>query len=219
MVMQLGEQEQAALQASIAQVGQRVAQELGKHPDLPHALHVVSFLHAAIDKTVSRAALRGQAPACQAGCASCCHLRVEVSPVEALRLADGLRHWPPEQLQDLHQRLHLRLARLEAAGEAYPRLPCVFLQDGLCSIYPWRPANCRKAHSFSAVDCQQGAAHIPQDLAITLAAEALQAGTAQGYRQAGLAVVPLELTRAMLWALEQPSAGAHWLDGKDVPPL
>jgi hypothetical protein len=49
--------------------------------------------------------------------------------------------------------------------------------------------------------------------------EALQAGTAQGYRQAGLAVAPLELTRALLWALEQPSAGEHWLAGKDVPTL
>lgn len=217
--MQLGEQEQAALKASIAQVGQRVARELGERPELAQALHVVGFLHAAIDKTVDQAALRGQKPACQPGCASCCHLRVEVSPVEALRLAACLQDWPAEKLQDLQQGLHLRLARLNESTEPSPRLPCVFLQDSMCSIYPWRPANCRKAHSFSAEDCQQGAAHIPQDLAITLAAEALQAGTAQGYRQAGLAVAPLELTRALLWALEQPSAGEHWLAGKDVPTL
>ncbi|NWK79880.1 YkgJ family cysteine cluster protein [Aquitalea sp. LB_tupeE] len=217
--MQLGEQEQAALKASIVQVGQRVARELGERPELEQALHMVGFLHAAIDKTVAQAALRGQAPACQAGCASCCHLRVEVSPVEALRLAGCLQDWPEARRQDLLQRLRLRLALLENAREPAPRLPCVFLQDNMCSIYPWRPANCRKAHSFSAADCQQGAVHIQQDLAITLAAEALQAGTAQGYRQAGLSMAPLELTHGLLWALEQPSAGELWLDGKDVPPL
>jgi hypothetical protein len=41
--MQLGEQEQAALKASIAQVGQRVARELGERPELAQALHVVGF--------------------------------------------------------------------------------------------------------------------------------------------------------------------------------
>lgn len=214
--MQLGEQEQAALKASIVQVGQRVARELGERPELAQALHVVGFLHAAVDKTVAQAALRGKKPACQPGCASCCHVRVEVSPVEALRLAACLQDWPAARRQDLLQGLQQRLARLENAGEPSPRLPCVFLQDSMCSIYPWRPANCRKAHSFSAEACQQGAEHIPQDLAITLAAEALQAGTAQGYRQAGLSMAPLELTRAMLWALEQPAAGVAWLAGEKI---
>lgn len=214
--MQLGEEEQAALKASIVQVGQRVERELGEHPELAQALHVVGFLHAAIDKTVAQAALRGEKPACQPGCASCCHVRVEVSPVEVLRLAVWLQDWPAAQRQDLLQGLQQRLAQLENAGEPSPRLPCVFLQDGMCSIYPLRPANCRKAHSFSAEACQQGATRIPQDLSITLAAEALQAGTAQGYRQAGLAVAPLELTRGLLWALEQPSAAENWLAGMDV---
>ena len=214
--MQLGEQEQAALKASIVQVGQRVARELGEQPDLAQALHVVGFLHAAIDKTVAQAALRGQRPACDAGCASCCHLRVEVSPVEALHLARGLCDWPLDRQQDVLQRLHARLARLESAEGQHLPLPCVFLQGSLCSIYSWRPANCRKAHSFSAEDCQRGATHIVQDLAITLSAEALQAGTAQGYRQVGLATEPLELTRAVLWALEQPSAAQDWLSGKKI---
>lgn len=206
----LSKEEAAALQASIRQVSQRVASALQARPGVEHALHFIAHLHAGIDKTVTEAMQRGQQPACRPGCDSCCHLRVEASQAEVLRIARQLRQGPAQAVQLLRQRLLQRLEQLQQAAEPGPRLACVFLQDGLCSIYPLRPAGCRKAHSFSASACQTLAAEIPQDLSITLAAEALQRGTAAGYRQAGLAADPLELSAAMLWALDD-GAEAGWL--------
>lgn len=204
----LSKEEAAALQASIGQVSQRVAGALQARPGVEHALHFIAHLHAGIDKTVADAMQRGQQPDCRAGCDSCCHLRVELGQAEALRIARHLRQGPVPALQQLRQRLQQRLA-LQSAATPGLRLACAFLQDGLCSIYALRPASCRKAHSFSVSACQAQAAEIPQDLSITLAAEALQRGTAAGYRQAGLAADALEMTAAMLWALEE-GAEAGW---------
>ncbi|WP_159876968.1 MULTISPECIES: YkgJ family cysteine cluster protein [Aquitalea] len=210
----LSKEESAALQASIRQVSQRVARELQARPGVGHALHFISHLHAGIDKIVMQAEQRGQAPACQAACNSCCYLRVEASQAEVLLIARHLRQGTLPQLQEIRQRLLQRQQHMQAATAPLARLACAFLQDGLCSIYPLRPASCRKAHSFSAAACHTQAAEIPQDLSITLAAEALQRGTAAGYRQAGLAADPLELTAAMLWALDDAGAEEGWLAGQ-----
>ena len=212
----LSKEEAAALQASIGQVSRRVAAALQAAPAWEHVLQFVTHLHAGIDKTVAQAMQRGLPPACQPGCDSCCHLRVEASQAEALHIARHLRQGGPQQVQRLRQRLLWRQAQGQAAGPL-ARLACVFLQDGLCSIYALRPASCRKAHSFSAAACRSQAAEIPQDLSITLAAEALQGGCAAGYRQAGLAAAALELTAAMLWALDE-AAEAAWLAGRDSMP-
>lgn len=199
--------EAAALQASIERVGARVTAALQANPGVAYAIAFVGNLHRGIDQTMAQAALRGEPVACQAGCASCCSLRVEVAPAEALLIAQHLRSEPADRLQ---QRLQaLRQQSLLAQGGAV-RPPCAFLQDALCSIYPWRPASCRKAHSFSATACQSAAAQLPQDLAITMAAEALQRGTALGYRQRGLDGVVQELSAAVLQALEDDAAASRW---------
>lgn len=210
----LNKEESAALQASIKQVSQRVANELQAKPGVEHALHFISHLHAGIDKIAMQAQQRGKAAACQAACNSCCYLRVEASQAEVLLIARHLRQGTLLQLQEIRQRLLLRQQHMQAAMAPLARLACVFLQGGLCSIYPLRPASCRKAHSFSAAACHSQAAEIPQDLSITLAAEALQRGTAAGYRQAGLAADPLELTAGMLWALDDASAAQSWQAGQ-----
>lgn len=210
----LNKEESAALQASIRQVSQRVAAELQARPGVQHALHFISHLHAGIDKIVMQAEQRGVAPACKAACNRCCYLRVEASQAEVLLIARHLRQATLPQLQAVRQRLLQRQQHMQAATAPFAPLACAFLQDDLCSIYPLRPASCRKAHSFSAHACHTGAAEIPQDLSITLAAEALQRGTAAGYRQAGLAADPLELTAGMLWALDDADAEQGWLAGQ-----
>lgn len=200
--------EAAALQASIERVGARVAAELQANPGVAYAVAFVGNLHRGIDQTMAQAALRGEPVACRAGCASCCSLRVEVAPAEALLIAQQLRSGPADRLEQLLQALRQQQLLLAQGGAVRP--PCAFLQDALCSIYPWRPASCRKAHSFSATACQSAAAEVPQDLAITMAAEALQRGTALGYRQHGLDGAVQELSAAVLQALEDDMAASRW---------
>ncbi|MBA4710577.1 YkgJ family cysteine cluster protein [Aquitalea aquatica] len=200
--------EAAALQASIERVGARVTAALQANPGVVYAIEFVGNLHRGIDQTMAQAALRGEPVACQAGCASCCSLRVEVAPAEALLIAQHLHSESADRLQQRLQALRQQQSLLAQGGTVRP--PCAFLQDALCSIYPWRPASCRKAHSFSATACQSAAAQLPQDLAITMAAEALQRGTALGYRQRGLDGVVQELSAAVLQALEDDAAASRW---------
>jgi len=205
--------EAAALQASIERVGARVTAALQANPGVAYAVAFVGNLHRGIDQTMAQAALRGEPVACQARCASCCSLRVEVVPAEALLIAQQLRSGPADRLAQLRQALQQQQALL--AQGAAQRPACAFLQDALCSIYPWRPASCRKAHSFSAEACQSAAAQLPQDLSITLAAEALQRGTALGYRQRGLDGVVQELSAAVLQALDDDTAASRWYAAAD----
>lgn len=60
------------------------------------------------------------------------------------------------------------------------------------------------------------AADIPQHLDLTLGAEVLMRGTANAYRQVGLATTAQELCAAVLQALEDDTAEARWLNGVSV---
>jgi Fe-S-cluster containining protein len=112
----------------------------------------------------------GKSVSCHAGCFACCHQLVVVSPLEAHAIAGYLDEHP--ELQEAAQhRLEEWEAQVsetpalkealeafsaadgylsgEAGGaleEAYwqAHLPCPFLAEGLCSIYPARPFACRE---------------------------------------------------------------------------
>ena len=75
--------------------------------------------------------------ACRRGCADCCRMNVEVTSVEAARIAAGTgRPVRPLTQSKAH-------APTEFAGQ-----PCPFLVDNACSIYALRPYVCRHHASF-----------------------------------------------------------------------
>lgn len=114
--------------------------------------------------------------ACAPGCDSCCHMPIMVFLPEALRVVAWLRR--PENAEALARfeaaypawraaaaaaadgvadatQAHDREA-VEARVFAYWRLrvPCPFLDGGLCSIYPARPNVCRAHHAVAtAANC------------------------------------------------------------------
>jgi Fe-S-cluster containining protein len=70
---------------------------------------------------------------CSAGCSHCCHIPVVVTEFEAIEIGERIGRAPD-------------LAKGQTGGavnEAYNRVPCIFLQSGICSIYEARPATCR----------------------------------------------------------------------------
>lgn len=108
---------------------------------------------------------------CMRGCSACCQrIMVPVSPPEALALAEMMRGLPIALRHRIEERLALTRQHLAKAGllsaleglaesptqwsdeEVDPlnrayyalRLPCIFLEDGACSIYEHRPAACRE---------------------------------------------------------------------------
>ncbi len=96
-------------------------------------------------------------PACRAGCAWCCHLRVTIKPGEALVLRDAVMALPAEQRERIVSRLAERAAELETlAPEARERLVklCPLNENGACTVYAARPLVCRSAHSFDVNVCR-----------------------------------------------------------------
>ena len=75
--------------------------------------------------------------ACQRGCADCCRMNVQITSLEAARIAAGTSR----QAQALTQSRTHDLT--EFAGQA-----CPFLVDNACSIYALRPFVCRHHASF-----------------------------------------------------------------------
>lgn len=212
----LTDDERSAFLQSIARVRQRAAQALRQAQGADGADGAVAFiaqLHRGLDTVAEQARATGPQPACQAGCAHCCHLRVEATEPEVFHIAKHLRAQPAEALADALSALQRHVATAALNPTKPARQACSFLVDDRCSIYPVRPAACRKAHSLSAPHCAEQSPTIPQNLRLLVDAEALMAGSALAYRDQPLPASAHELNAAVLAALKDPTAQARWYQG------
>jgi hypothetical protein len=95
--------------------------------------------------------------ACRAGCASCCHVPVDVQAHEVFFAADHIQvHFSPAALTAVIARLarhRQRTAAYQKGERARSRKPCALLQAGACTIYAGRPEICRSHHSSDATLC------------------------------------------------------------------
>ena len=181
------------------------------------AVDFIAHLHQVLDTVAEQARTNGPQPACQAGCAHCCHLRVEATDPEVLHIAQHLHTLPSADQATTLRRLRQHAA---AVSVGTTRQPCSFLVHDRCAIYSVRPAACRKAHSLSAAHCAEQSPTIPQNLRLLVDAEALMAGTALAYRDQPLPASAHELNAAVLAALDgtaSPPAGAllRWYRGDE----
>ena len=111
----------------------------------------------------------GKTISCQKGCAACCRPMIPVSPPEAFGLVEAIKDLPQDHQRRIKHNLAQTKERLQNAGlltalqdladspcqhsdddldslnRAYYalRLPCIFLENEICSIYEHRPAGCR----------------------------------------------------------------------------
>ena len=190
------------------------------------ATAVVTF-HARVDEVLDVSiAGRGVKVACARGCSYCCHLRVEIQPAEAFALAAWLqRTASAERLAAVIARLRSNVQNTRALrAEARKRvnMACALLgEDGACTAYEARPAQCRRYHSVSVDPCREffdnpaldtlesgidpAVAH-NADVIITQARHALRAD--------GLDDTPADMNIALLEALENPKAWRRWRSGK-----
>ena len=136
---------------------QKSATQLAKGKDATAALkksyeRYDNLIAKAIDESPTK-------PACKAGCAFCCHYKVEVRAHEMLLIKDYIsKTFSAEKIQTV-------LAEAEANAEIIRALTpeqhlttnikCPMLQDNQCSIYPVRPFRCRNFHSTDANACEQ----------------------------------------------------------------
>lgn len=111
-----------------------------------------------IEKEFARnRALHGERIHCGPGCTECCHQLFQISEIEAAVLSAGVRTLPEPTQNQLRARaqeyagaracLVSEKGEQEAWGGLPPegtRLACPALEDGVCTVYQWRPFICRK---------------------------------------------------------------------------
>jgi Fe-S-cluster containining protein len=92
---------------------------------------------AAVDAEFARnRRLHGARIRCGAGCDACCHQVFEIANVDAAHIGEGVRRLEPSRRELLEAR-----AREYTAGR---RKACPALEDGVCTIYDFRPVMCHK---------------------------------------------------------------------------
>jgi Fe-S-cluster containining protein len=108
-------------------------------------------------------------PACKAGCAFCCHYKVEVRAHEMLLIKDYLsKTFSAEKIAAVLVEAEANAAiirTLTPEQHLTTNLKCPMLQDNQCSIYPVRPFRCRNFHSTDANACEQSHSD-PSNMAI-----------------------------------------------------
>lgn len=201
----------------------------------PEGLYASVDAAIALSDNFARQIATGRTPdlhriACTTGCAWCCHYQVGVTAPQALHIAAKLKDGAgtrsfEEQKQKLAA-LDKRTRGFNAAKRLKARLGCAFLDDqNACTIYAFRPFGCRGANSFDAETCKAfvtGTATKAQrdsDWLHTVPFEVqrdVQDGFHMGSLENGLRDDRLELTAAILVALETPDAAQRWIAGEDV---
>ena len=187
---------------------------------------VVTF-HRRIDEVVQRTVEgHGVQPACRRGCSHCCHLRLTVLPAEAFALAAWLRaHFAPAQLEAVRSKLRANAERTRELGEEGRKrtsLACALLgDDGACTAYEARPAQCRRYHSLTLAPCEafrrdptNESLDSPMHPAVAHNAAVIITQAQHAVRGAGLDAEPVDINLALLAALEDTKAQRRWRDGK-----
>ncbi|MBW3596145.1 MAG: YkgJ family cysteine cluster protein [Planctomycetes bacterium] len=165
---------------------------------------------------------------CAPGCNACCRtVAVDVTPLEALAIADYLRaNYEESRLEAVAQRLRSNAEarrRMTAEQLRQVRLNCAFLDDeGKCGVYQARPLACAGAFSMSRKACEIAAESAANTQAIPFDPHAktwtmgVSGGLQRALVEAGVDGNLYELSSIVLRALEVPNAARLWLRREDV---
>lgn len=159
--------------------------------------------------------------ACKAGCNYCCHLYVQVTPLEAIRLARAVLVRPAPEVAAIRARIAAADAKtrgMDATDRNILAVPCPVLEDGKCSAYADRPLVCRGANSADVNACRAGMGSaegvpLPTFIHQRNVYAAVGQGAVQGLNDAGLRPSLLELIAALAVAIEHTDPLAAWRSG------
>lgn len=96
---------------------------------------------------------------CRAGCDHCCYLMATVSGPEALTISHRLKESrTQEELKSLKREIkaaYQATKKMDNLDRARSGIPCPFLtEQGVCSIYEFRPMDCATYHSLDVQACR-----------------------------------------------------------------
>lgn len=150
------------------------------------------------------------AVACNADCAYCCHVpRVVVTLPELARIVERVQTWPVDQVEALKARLEAHiLAQSSDASSPAARPPCALLVGRRCSVYEVRPLVCRGQHAYDAEQCrtlcETGTGETTQLTVVLEVVRGAVSGVVAAFQEVGVQGALLDLSRALLIALENP---------------
>ena len=219
--------ESHAVAARLAAWGEESREAFANARESERMTVAVITLHRRVDEALA-ATIAGHkvAVACAKGCGYCCNLRVQVQPYEAFRLAAWLRkHFDAPAMARVLERLQANAAKTRALGEEARKrtnIPCALLgDDGACTAYEARPAQCRRYHSTSVDPCKAFHADPSRDdiesgmhPAVSHNADVIITQARHAARGAGLNDDSVDMNVALLEALENPKSFRRWKDGK-----
>jgi Fe-S-cluster containining protein len=157
--------------------------------------------------------------ACRADCAYCCYVpRVLVTLPELARIVERVQAWPADQIEALKARLdaHIRAQSSDVASPA-ERPPCALLVGHRCSVYDARPIVCRGEHAFDVEECrthcQTGAGETTQLTVVLDTVRGAISGIITAFHDMGAPGTLLDLSRALVLALDNPRVIAQAASG------
>lgn len=172
--------------------------------------------------------------ACKRGCSWCCHQSVMTTAPEVLYAAKFLHdNLTPAEVMRLRDKVAARARQADGLDNDQRmdrRIACAFLSDGICTIYPVRPLQCRGGYSEDADYCrnllenreetQQGVAEGTIEgkylLLPKMLYDSAQLGMAGALSKDGLNSDPLDFATAMTLALGDRDIAEKWLRGWPV---
>jgi hypothetical protein len=181
---------------------QSVLDAIDREVDECVADYEAALAQAASFETARGADLAGAA--CRRGCAFCCYVNVDVTPLEAIRLRGAIR-----------------APRIDVLPG---RTPCALLADSACSHYAIRPIVCRSVFSRDAASCEaayestDAAASMPSLDWPRLLATGFVTGQVWALEDLRLAGHMVTLNETLQVMGSDGDAVLRWLNGADIFP-
>jgi len=180
--------------------------------------------------------VRSEAPdyACKKGCSYCCHQSVMATAAEVIYAAQFLHaNLSEDEVIKLRDHVAARARKVDGMDNherVDKRIPCAFLAEDVCSIYPVRPLQCRGGFSEDADYCrdlldrrEETAQKVARDeidgkylLLPKMLYDSAQIGMAGALSKDGLNSQPLDFASALAIALSDPNVAEKWLRGWPV---
>jgi len=148
--------------------------------------------------------------ACNPDCAYCCYVpQVLVTLPELARIVDRLQTWPVDQLEALKGRLNAHVVAQSSDVESpAARPPCALLVGHRCSVYEVRPLVCRGQHAYDVQQCktrcETGTGETTQLTVVLDVVRGAVSGVVGAFQEMGAQGALLDLSRALVIALENP---------------
>jgi len=193
---------------------------------LKSSINALKKSYSRFDNLIARATEESlEKPACRAGCAYCCHYKVEVKAHEMFLIHEHMQK--SFEINTIETILSKATANAELIRTLTPKqhlatnIACPMLIENQCSIYTVRPFRCRSFHALDVAGCADSFTN-PTDFSITtdliegisLYSNAVSQGFEAAATHAGLDNRTYDFNTALLEAFSDPKAAKRYHKGK-----